>query len=74
MKNNIEKMISLSRLFNEKDFQFDLHHAYFARTNTLLHTHDYSTLKDEWESAFRSAADGFDGRKQLATVWCNWIA
>jgi hypothetical protein len=73
MTNNIEQMISLARLFNEKDFQFDIHHAYFTRTNKLLHSHSYSTLKDEWESAFRSASDGYDGRKQLATVWCNWL-
>lgn len=73
MANNIEQMVECLSLFHDKDFQFDMHHAYFARTTPLLRTHDYSTLKNEFLDAFAAAASGHDGRGRLTTLWCNWV-
>ena len=74
MTNKIERMTALMKLFHEKDFQFDIHHAYFTRTNKLLKSHQFSALSDEFKNAFAAAERGDDGRKELARIWCNWLA
>lgn len=73
MKHNIQQTVKCLGTFHEREFTFDIAHAYFKRVSTILNENKYSALAEEFTDAFNAARSGQDDGTQLATIWCPWM-